>query len=481
MQQSNQFNPTISRSALAVQVELDKMRFKRLRIQAASAADAESQIAAIASAACLAAHTGTGVFHAPELDNMLIVIADSLPSITKCQRRGVLHIMTQCYINGGHTRVVERWIKQVGVDAHHSVVLTAQGNHHPIPDELSAVIAMSGGNLIQLDERQSLLDRAMRLRTIAAGFDHVIMHTHMHDVIPVIALGNQNRPVIFYNHADHRFSLGMPVANVIAELRLWGQKLTRKRRGIGTSEILGIPSLNVSTSAVSDAARSDARRKLGVPDTAIIALTAGSPGKFRPMPNYNYFSFANRALSEIENLYFLLIGPLDQEISRFLNESSIRQRIRIFPASSEFEFQRFLTATDFVIDTFPEGGGMLLMDAVAAGLPILSRRTPASQTDFALSAAEPCECDAALLEQTVRFTESSSLRAERHAYQLECLQAESGLTVFQSRLERIFDTARTQTARPAAAAGRREEAATDLDYMLARERAALNWTPTRNV
>ena len=49
----------------------------------------------------------------------------------------------------------------------------------------------------------------------------VILHVHMYDVLPILAFANGdfNRPVMFYNHADHLFWLGASISDLVVNFR----------------------------------------------------------------------------------------------------------------------------------------------------------------------------------------------------------------------------------------------------------------------
>lgn len=70
----------------------------------------------------------------------------------------------------------------------------------------------------------------------------VVLHIHPHDPVAPLAFGVAGAsPVIFLNHADHAFTIGMSATDLIADLREAGQKLGRERRNVTQSCLLPIP------------------------------------------------------------------------------------------------------------------------------------------------------------------------------------------------------------------------------------------------
>ncbi len=163
---------------------------------------------------------------------------------TNTNKKHVLHVMTEAFGYGGHTRLVSAWIKNTFDTAVNSVVTTVQQD--PLPDDLASSIAASGGKYQSLAAFSSNpLTRSFLLRQLSRNWaDVVVLHVHPSDAIPIVAFGvAEGPPVIFLNHADHAFWLGASVADVVANLRPSGQKITLGRRGIKNSKILPIPTL----------------------------------------------------------------------------------------------------------------------------------------------------------------------------------------------------------------------------------------------
>jgi hypothetical protein len=87
---------------------------------------------------------------------------------------------------GGHSRLVERWIRSDQARLH-SLVLTSP--LHDLPSALRDVVAASGGEVHRLAPgSSSFARRARELQQLATGFDIVVLHHNPFDPVPVAAL-----------------------------------------------------------------------------------------------------------------------------------------------------------------------------------------------------------------------------------------------------------------------------------------------------
>src|SRR5262249_20534785 len=139
-----------------------------------------------------------GIWASPRLERILNRVGNQYFGRVDNERSGersysapknILHVLTQAYSIGGHTRFLWRWIQQDSTRLH-SVALTRQGSNEA-PHDLVAAVKASGGNVHLLDSRRGdLLSWARDLRELAGSFDRIVLHIHPYDVIPIVALAH---------------------------------------------------------------------------------------------------------------------------------------------------------------------------------------------------------------------------------------------------------------------------------------------------
>ncbi|WP_139902247.1 glycosyltransferase [Clostridium thermarum] len=313
-----------------------------------------------------------GFFVSPEIESMLLTCAENLPQkdyVLKSNKDGnrrVLHVLSEGYAIGGHTRLVKNCIKSDG-DSIHSLVTTWQINS--TPRWLIEEIEKSGGwKLSLINTSDKHLERAALLRKLAYEWaDVVVLHMHMYDPIPVLAFGVEGGPpVVYMNHADHSFWLGASIADMVIDIRPSGQEITLARRGGIKSYILPIP---LQSKKAFD--RAEVRKKYGIKDDEIVMLTIASAFKFRSINDNNYLDIVKQIVDKVDNLRVLVVGP--GNAGRW-HEVNIATGGRIQALGRLSEIEEYYQIADIYLDCFMIGSLTSLLDASKYGLPIIKFR-----------------------------------------------------------------------------------------------------------
>lgn len=164
---------------------------------------------------------GIGYYTCYELEKPFLELADKIkmPIGIQATSNSFLHVMTQAYTVGGHTRVVERWIDSSPREQKHSVVLLNQ-KEKPFPITLNDCVSEHNGSL-HIYDSLDLLERATKLRKLALEYQYIILHIHMDDPTAIVAFGNDSfpRPVLFFNHADHSYWCGSSIVDMLLDIR----------------------------------------------------------------------------------------------------------------------------------------------------------------------------------------------------------------------------------------------------------------------
>lgn len=308
----------------------------------------------------LAFHKHPGIFCSPELEALLVEIAGKLenggvrapqgtPKAPRCGKPRMLHVMTNAYSTGGHTRLVQRLAVNSSGSHDHFLVTTAQRGE--LPERMKGVFCADSCDWLDLSTPGSdLLSRSLRLRQISReAADVVFVHCHPFDIVPVLAFGVPGGPpVVILNHSDHTFWVGASVADAVADLRLVGQELTLGRRQVPLSRILPIPLVDAEPPAPQ--ARSAARERLGIAEDAVVFLTIATPYKFAPVGGYDFLAAVSAIMQRHEKAVLLACGPKNAGAWKEASES-VGGRIRAFGVQSDIS--DFQAAVDIYLDPFP--------------------------------------------------------------------------------------------------------------------------------
>ncbi len=340
--------------------------------------DLRSTLFWAAVAADFASRTHLGFYASLDLELLLLEVAQQLEKRTASSTLdfsgapahgengmpNVLHVMTYAFATGGHTKVVERWIRYSADTAAQSLVLTEQTN--PLPATLASSVTKAAGFTLSLANGSAdLLQRAALLRRIAQRWaDVVVLHVHPHDTLPTVAFGNEDGPpVVLFNHADHVFWLGVSVVDLVLDMHPLGQQLTRDRRGIQETTVLPIPAAQPKAEPSDQAARN----QLDISGDKVVLLTIGQHYKYVPFVSYDFLAAMQGILARHPETLLIAVGP--RRDKRWLDASNrTGGRIRI-PGGPQENVDLFYACANIYLDGFPFGGGTALLDAGAKGIP----------------------------------------------------------------------------------------------------------------
>jgi len=287
--------------------------------------------------------------------------------------RRVLHVATTVYGTGGHTRLLENWVK-TDEGSVHSVMLLDQGDE-PVRAALIERIRASGGDVVIVQAGTTLLERARVLRRVArSGYDVVVLHHHPNDVTPLVAFATAGGPPIaVMNHADHVFWLGVSVADLVVEYRDFGAELSRERRETRLSLTFPLP-LDIEGSTPT---REEARDRLGIPESEIMLLTMGAPAKYMPTRRHRFFKAAAKVLEQRGNARLYVIGVGEQNVD--VLDITIHDHIKllgIVGETSDYE-----AAADLYLEGFPFGSYTALLQTAARGVCPVVMHSPTAHND----------------------------------------------------------------------------------------------------
>jgi glycosyltransferase involved in cell wall biosynthesis len=390
-----------------------------------------------------------GCFTSPELETVTRALGAVIdgetrdgdaPLLGSLPPQRVLHVFTEAYEIGGHTRLATRWIR-LDSNRVHCVVTTRQRGD--VPAELRAAAEASGGSVATVRDDRSLLATASRLAALADSFDAVVLHVHPSDVVPSIAFSSHRPrpPVLFVNHADHVFWLGTSVADVVVCLRQSGHLIARTRRGIDESRLLDMPiPLILSQRTMT---RKDAKQALDIVPGHVVLLTVAAEYKFESRRPTGFLDLVVPVIGEQESTTLLAVGPTD---SGRWHEANKLTAGRVRPLGVLPDPALHRDAADIYLDSTPFASITSLLESAALGTPCLAYvggRDPGSPSvsdphlvvDAILRAQNPAEYRRLL----VRLISEPEFRAEVGAGLASRVREAHSTDRWLARLEEVYE------------------------------------------
>ena len=338
---------------------------------------------------------------------------------TQSEKKHILHIASTTELAGGHTRVIASWIsncQSIMSDQMHSLIVTNQGAGE-IPNWLGDAIKNNEGFIKVLDTSISPMKRALELRNVAEGWaDIVILHIDPNDPLPTVAFSKMRRelPVLFFNHADHVFSIGTSVSDLILDFRETGQKISVEhrmpRKG---SVLLPIPLIDpIEGRQLNQAERSElrkeARKRLSISEKAFVGLTIGSAYKYKPAMGHDFFECAKGILMSDDRIRIIAVGfNRTDSITSSLGDAADRFDTLGIILNRSILKDCYLAA-DVYLEGFPVSSLTALLEAGLCYLPIQrmkdARFPILSGDDVSIEChIDPAESDDAYCEGAIRL------------------------------------------------------------------------------
>lgn len=375
------------------------------------------------------------VYSSSALEQIFLDIASRLHTDTAgdFQKGTVLHVMSEAYTSGGHTRCVERWMETAGTGVRHSCVLLRQ--KAPWPEQLKVIAEGSGGSFTVLDPAMPLADKALALRRLASAFEYVVLHIHPDDATALIAFGTEefSRPVIFFEHASQAFWLGVSIADCVAALSSPRVKLSLERRKAACARFLGIPQ-ETQHAVVPD--KKAARERFGIPPEAKVVFSSGNPAKYLCCGKSLLFGTLNFLLQSDDRVLAVLIGPStrkDKELAAL--QKQFPERVLVQKIMEYHKgYLSWLACADLVLDSWPVGGGTAVLDAIHAGKPVL----PLTWHEYLLQTQAFCNTAEEFREKSLYVLQSPDFALNLAREQRAALDRMDSAQAWLSRLHEIL-------------------------------------------
>lgn len=272
-----------------------------------------------------------------------------------------LHVASEVYPTGGHSRVLTKWIQR-DKSCSHGLVLTRQSA--PLPKYLSQIWESVGVRPVILDVNKSIESRALSLRAISKGVRRVVLHHHPDDPVPLLAFATEKTaPVILFNHAHFNFGLGTSIAELVVNTLPYYGRLSLERRAARQIEYM-IGSSGLEPMSVEEVDKKAAKRALGLPAECSVALTVGNQLYYTPNDIYDFFRTTQNLLAQCKDLYVLFVG-VSADFSCVPDALRSHGRVRFYgPVPNP---RRYYQAADIHLESFPMPSLGAVTEAVSIG------------------------------------------------------------------------------------------------------------------
>lgn len=284
----------------------------------------------------------------------LAQLKSEFPVGSKATKNGkILHVLTEGYTSGGHTRVLERLLKVHGSFPKQDLVIV-----EICPDEVISKLSATGLAVTRIASTGS--QAIAELSAIMTMYSSVVLHIHPDDIVSSLAARiarESGTKVALYNHSDHCFTFGMNSVDILCEISVYGRTISEKYRPELPWSFAGIPlDINVAT-----------RKSSEVKD---YILSSGPAYKF-DFNEGSIFSTIVETLVGTLAIKMIIIGPgeLPQTASKSLLHLVRMGNLIILPAVAHGVYAEYLRSCICYLDSTPITGGSALPEAALLGVP----------------------------------------------------------------------------------------------------------------
>ena len=261
-----------------------------------------------------------------------------------------IHIATEVYVHGGHTRLIQNLLDAAGCDADVLLISDKAGQQ--------SILNIHEDRLLRLDAISSV-ERACQIMEHVVNYRNIFVHIHPDDIISAAALKRlkpelKNSKIIFVNHADHTFSLGLASADIIFEISSYGWALRSKRETEKISSFIGIP-LTPPQKVAFFAAKQN------------LIMSGGDAYKFKPEAGKSFQEEIKFLLLSNKSLNAVIVGPRWHNYWWWPLKLRFRKRLHLKAKIPYKDYIDYLAICSVYLDSYPVTGGTAFTEALTKG------------------------------------------------------------------------------------------------------------------
>jgi len=337
-----------------------KKLFKDFEVAIRETADLNQALTLASAYGNLLWFADVGIHDAPLIEADLIerclsmVDTDSVEAPNECG--GVLHVVSEPFMTGGHTRLMEKLASM------HAEPVDLLISRQVTPDAKAQVCRFF--DKVRVISATCPVDVLTEMVGLLLKYEKAVLHIHPDDILVVIACGVAKRisglEVFFVNHADHVFSYGTSVADYYFELSGHGRRFDLTKHIQGHKSFLGIP-VNIPHGEMAN----DFKPTTQAP---LLFISAGSDIKYKPRKGFSIFKLVARILEDYPASTFMVIGS-DVKKAFWWWPLKLRYRSRLsIRAHLDFqEYSELVSKADFYVDSHPLPGGTAFAEQFVKG------------------------------------------------------------------------------------------------------------------
>ena len=282
----------------------------------------------------------------------------------------ILILNSEIYDAGGHTECALRYIKTFNNDYPIYFYLTnvfCRNSDIGAPVK-SQIIKENVKEYYESSADKRIDERIIELYKyiLANKITTINVNIHENDVTACAILylikKYTNINIIFWNHADHFYSLGTNFADKILTRCKNGKPITPYL--YKQNNALFLPFLIPEyKKEIND----NLREELNIPNNAIITLTGCGIHKL----GTRYFELIKQILDNNKNIYHVWVGNADEKIKTKLYKKYKLDSNRFIIKNITPDFNSYITMCDFYVDSFPQGSALTLIDCIQMKKPVV--------------------------------------------------------------------------------------------------------------
>lgn len=272
--------------------------------------------------------------------------------VSSVKSENVLHVMSEGSLIGGHTRLCERLAVMGNIK---SDLLITRKTDQKLLDRFQSIF-----NHVELSFCEGVELNIRKQIEILSRYNKIVLHHHPDDIALVIALGvlksiEETVNIFYVNHADHVFSFGKSIPDVMFHISFRGIEIDSMIQDSAyKSTFLGIP-LSIST----------------VPSTNQKFnkfIMAGSSFKMKPSLLGSAPKLVDYLLSTFKSHTFTIVGVRKFDYWWWWKKIKYIKRLTLLPPLPYDKYITKVKQADICVDTIPMTGGTAFVEMYLLGL-----------------------------------------------------------------------------------------------------------------